>query len=142
MRIIFICLLFLILSCGKSTIDCLELSYKGGVTYHKGKVFTGTCITTHENDSLRSVQNYTNGLDDGNWTFYFSNGKAQTKGQFVNGKRIGKWSYFFENGNKKQISTYSNGLKTGIWYGFNQQGDTVWKKKFINDTLYYNLPTK
>jgi antitoxin component YwqK of YwqJK toxin-antitoxin module len=58
------------------------------------------------------------------------------------GKRIGTWNYFYENGNLKQRSKYRNGRKFDVWFNLSQAGDTLWKRKFVNDTLFYNLPTK
>ena len=36
----------------------------------------------------RSIQQYLNGVDHGNWIFYYENGNLEAKGSFKDGKRI------------------------------------------------------
>ena len=99
-------ILGVLMGCKNET--CTNLVFKNGVTYQDGEVYSGVCNTYREGH-LRSTQEYLDGLDHGEWTFYFSNGQIQTQGTFEKGKRIGIWSYFYENGQLSQEAHYKDG---------------------------------
>jgi len=129
-------LLVLILSCDKKYVDCeRDLEFKNGLTYFKGKLYSGDCSTFHSNDSLKSTQRYIKGLDHGEWVYYHDNGNMETYAKFDNGKREGEWLYFFNNSNLRQVSFYKNGLRDSLWKNFNVNSKLIWEKKFLNDTL-------
>jgi antitoxin component YwqK of YwqJK toxin-antitoxin module len=132
-KVIGVLVLFVfMMSCKNET--CTGLEFKDGVTYQYGKLFTGIC-NTYKNGHLRSTQEYLNGLDNSQWTFYFSDGQIQTEGVFEKGKRIGVWEYYHENGALKQKSNYKNGLKEGEWEEFSDNGYKVKSMFYKNDTL-------
>ena len=101
-------ILGVLMGCKNET--CTDLVFKNGMTYQYGEAYSGVCNTYREG-RLRSTQEYLDGLDHGEWIFYFSNGQIQTKGTFEKGKRIGIWSYFNEKGTLKQVSVFKNGVE-------------------------------
>ena len=125
-----IVLVFLVFSCSAVEKDCLELSYVNGLTYRGDELFSGQCVTRFPNDSIRSIQNYLNGKDNGEWIFYFENGNIETTGKFVEGKRVGYWNYYYPNGVIKQKSFYNYGIKDSIWEYYNDKGKLVMFDEF------------
>ena len=124
-----ILLLFLISSCTAVPDACPDLNFTSSdfiTTTNDGKLYTGRCLN-YENEVKRSIQQYVNGIDYGEWVFYFPNGNIETKGRFNKiGKRIGKWSYYYENGQLKQVSRYSRkGERYGKWKKYNEVGDLI-----------------
>ena len=117
----------IIISCSVPN-ECPELNYDPIdklTTLSDSSLFTGRC-SIYENGKLRAIQQYINGVDHGNWVFYFPNGKIETKGKFLNGKRVGKWKYYFESGNLNQISRYSKtGERNGKWVVYNPDGSVA-----------------
>ena len=79
----FLLLSLIFISC--STLDiqrCPELSYNSInklTSLPDGTLYTGRC-EVYEGDLKKSIQQYIDGVDYGNWVFYFPNGKIETKG--------------------------------------------------------------
>tara|TARA_B100001093_G_C26853641_1_gene1026302 strand:- start:213 stop:590 length:378 start_codon:yes stop_codon:yes gene_type:complete len=119
-----------------SSYNCFDLTYDkiNRLTYHSNKLFTGDCKSYYLTKNLKSDQSYTNGKDDGLWTFYFPNGKIQTKGTFNSGLRVGKWEYFHDNGLIFKENFYDmKGLKTGIWKTYDKNGKLISENKIYLD---------
>ena len=125
-------LLSFLIGCKNET--CTDLVFKEGKTYQYGETYTGVC-NTYRNGHLRSTQEYIDGLDHGEWTFYFNDGQIQTQGTFEKGKRIGVWEYFHENGELKQKSHYKNGLKNGEWIEYSKDGIKIKSSLYENNQL-------
>ena len=116
--------LALIISCKTET--CAGTEHIDGITFKNGKPYTGKCITHWQDFSTRSIKEYKNGLDHGEWTFYYQNGNFQTTGSFFEGKRIGEWKYFYESGKLwKQHLYNANGNPEGKWFTFNKEGQKI-----------------
>lgn len=130
-KLLFLFIFLFLLSCS-DPVFCSSLDYENGLTYNKGKLYTGKCETYFNDFKIRSKQQYSNGKDHGKWIFYFNNGNIQTKGEFNMGSRIGEWNYFFESGKIWKRNFYSeNGNKIGNWYTYNESGKII-------DSIYFN----
>ena len=132
------CFLFLsfFISCNKE-IKCENLTYENGLTYKDGELFTGVCKSYFKNGIIKSIQQYNNGNDTSQWTFFFQNGIIETIGQFEKGIRIGEWKYYFKSGLLKQVNNYKLGKKDGIWLKFSEKGDTIYKIEFKLDSIIF-----
>jgi len=133
MRILSILMLFII-SCQKS-IPCKNTAYLDGKTYLYGDLFTGECISAHKNGELKSIMRYKEGVDDGEWRFYYNNGQLETIGWFDNGKRINEWRYYFKNGALKFSVNYLNGVKEGRSLAFDSLGTKLFEGIYKKDSL-------
>ena len=127
-KYIFIFLL-LFITCSDSNIQrCPEIIYNSinkltSLPY--GSLYTGRCVV-YDGDLKKSIQQYLDGVDYGNWVFYFPNGKIETKGKFRNGVRVGKWKYYYESGALRQVSSYSKtGQRSGKWTVYKENGDII-----------------
>ena len=119
-----------IFSCTPQTCPSLYHDELNKLTFNGDEAYTGRCAIFID-DKLSSIQQYLNGKDYGKWTFYYSNGKIETKGRFNEfGQRIGKWRYYYKNGRIKQISGFSNGEVSGKWIKYDSIG------KVIDETNY------
>ena len=127
-KYIFIFLL-LFISCSDSNIQrCPEIIYNSInklTSLPDGSLYTGRCVV-YDGDLKKSIQQYLDGVDYGNWVFYFPNGKIETKGKFRNGVRVGKWKYYYESGALRQVSSYSKtGQRSGKWTVYKENGDII-----------------
>ncbi|HEY0029571.1 MAG TPA: hypothetical protein VGC65_02340 [Bacteroidia bacterium] len=117
----------------------------------------GKWSTWHENGTLRSEENYNQGIMTGAWkawyengqveseinfttgkaSFYHKNGKKQSEGTMANGMvTTGKWTGYYENGNKNYEGTYaSNGQKDGTWNWFDETGKATTIQIYKNGDL-------
>ena len=119
----FLIVLLTLTSCKNET--CKGVEYKNSMSFKNGSPFSGTCINHHTNGEIRSIQNYKNGYDHGNWEFFYRNKKIKVKGKFNMGEKDGKWTYFHENGILHKEHFYENGKKTGVWKTFDETGDMI-----------------
>lgn len=76
-----------------------------------------------------------NGLKDGNWTYYYEEGKKKATGKYSYGKKTGRWTYYYPNGKIQQKGSYTNNKITGIWQWYYETGELL-KEEYY---LYGNL---
>jgi antitoxin component YwqK of YwqJK toxin-antitoxin module len=107
-------------SCQKET--CKGVVFKNGISSKGGILYSGTCITHHTNGEVRSIQNYKNGYDHGEWKFFYRDKKIQVKGTFNLGQKDGKWVYYYENSILHKEHFYENGKKIGVWKTYDENG--------------------
>jgi len=70
----------------------------------------------------KEVGNDVNGRLDGEWKYYYDNGKLQFSGRFVEDQPDGRHVYYWYNGNKKDEGQYVMGQKQGEWIKYNEDG--------------------
>lgn len=69
---------------------------------------------------------YKNGLEEGESTSYYGDGKLKRKSFYVNGKKEGLVREYFPNGKLLSSSNYTNGKMNGVykhWYGKTPYGN-------------------
>jgi antitoxin component YwqK of YwqJK toxin-antitoxin module len=76
--------------------------------------------------------NYLNGIKNGSYTKWFSNGVKRVEGTYANGKKNAMWSYFFKNGTGalRMIGNFHKGKKEGNWIFYDKNGSIRHKVKF------------
>jgi len=119
-------ILFTLYSC--SVKNCAELQFdkKNKITYHKDIPYTGSCESYFFSGKIKSIENYKNGNDHGEWKFFHKNSNLKVLGNFNLGKRIGKWQFFYENGLLWKENFYDSlGNKTGTWVEYNRLGKII-----------------
>jgi len=89
--------------------------YKNGEKSGKWEYF-------EENGTVKLIERYKNGKENGNCIWYFPDQKLACKGAYKNGLKTGKWKYYYENGNLKNVSHYSKGKKNGKWKFYHENG--------------------
>ncbi len=90
----------------------------------------------YENDTMIAEGVIRNdGNFEGEWTFYYPDGKVQSKGEYINGKRNGQWVYYFNNGKVQQKGTYKDEVYVGNWVWYYENGA-------IRLTEFYNRKGK
>ena len=81
---------------------------------------------------IKSKGKYLNNRKNGKWTFYFQDGSYEQKGRYKNGKLSGDWTWFFENGNIKREEHYYNGKEEGLFIEYNQNEEIISKGEYID----------
>ncbi|MEO6597684.1 MAG: redoxin family protein [Planctomycetota bacterium] len=65
------------------------------------------------------------GIQKGDWAFYYESGQRRAKGRYENDHQVGPWTYYYENGVAEWSGTFdSAGRRTGEWT-FNFPDDTL-----------------
>ena len=64
-----------------------------------------------------------NGQQQGEWKYFYSDGKVKSKGFFKDGKRDGQWTFYYLNQKVQQTGSYKDNQPIGNWkwYYANEQ---------------------
>lgn len=116
--------------------------------------FTGIVCKYQGKTMIKEKMIYKNGLLNGTYTIYFSNGNKSKMATFENGKlnglstwyhlkgnvnmqgyyrkdkMEGTWYWWYDTGNLKQKGNFKNGKMQGIWYTYYKNTMTEYKKKY------------
>jgi antitoxin component YwqK of YwqJK toxin-antitoxin module len=77
-----------------------------------------------------------NGLKEGYWIDYWSNGNPYSKGNYINNEKEGYWEYYNLCGKRiYSKGNYLNGLRHGYWEGYSEHSYLIWKGNYLNDEL-------
>ena len=66
---------------------------------------------------------YTDGEQDGMWTYWHENGQKSSEGTYTDGEQDGMWTYWHENGQKGAEGTYKDGEEDGMWTYWTEEGE-------------------
>lgn len=98
-----------------------QLNNVAGLTCLQGSdiPYTGRCFSSYARKKMHIEGGYVSGLQDGTWSYWFSNGQLGKKVNYYQGNIEGKSVYYYDNGQKKLEVNYLNGEKHGdikYWY--------------------------
>lgn len=129
MKLLYLPLISLLIlsSCNKSTQDTC-----GNLTISTAQV---ACDAPTFNSSLNGFQvinypgtsnkqyegNLVNGIPDGFWKVYFTNGDISMEGNYTNGQLDGFWKVYYTNGNIREEGNYLNCERSGFWKYYHSQ---------------------
>ncbi|MDY0103357.1 MAG: hypothetical protein RBS07_10485 [Lentimicrobium sp.] len=73
------------------------------------------------------------GVRDGPWKEFYTDGQLRAEGLYRNGNRIGKWRFYHPNGNLEQEGSYNNqGNTDGLWKWYYEDGLVLREENFLN----------
>lgn len=87
----------------------------------------------YQSTNIMSIENYKNGILDGEKIVYYKNGQIAEKTFYKNGLRNGKYYRFGENGNPIEESEYKNGELNGAITYYDKEGKVLIKGTYKND---------
>jgi len=73
-----------------------------------------------------------NGVLDGLWTRWYSNGQKAEEGLYKNGKKSGKWNAWFTNNKKKYTSEYDAGKRSNVYIAWDKKGKKIQEINYSN----------
>ncbi|HJZ41959.1 MAG TPA: hypothetical protein VJ203_16435 [Bacteroidales bacterium] len=86
----------------------------------------------YENGRTRSSGKYANNLEAGTWKYFFENGKAEQEGIFKNGKVDGLWQWYYMTGGIKREEEYFEGREEGIYVEYDTLGEVITKGTYFD----------
>jgi len=129
MKIIYLVLISVAIlsSCESKYKKCVEKYFsdgKPGKIYYldtlNGKNDTISKVEYWSNGNRRIEGGYKNNLRDGEWTYWFENGKVWSRGSFKDGLSNGKFEVYNEDGTRYMQSSYKSGQPDGCWTFFDK----------------------
>lgn len=89
--------------------------------YPDGKIRYERQVARYSDDSY---------VADGFHREFYPNGQKFVEGQFVKGKQDGDWVYYFDNGKVQRTVHFTAGKPDGSWDVFNAEGVVIAKRGF------------
>lgn len=90
----------------------------------------------YQNGQLRSEGNKINGMQDGEWNYYYDNGHTKWVIMWKMGKQHGLYKRFSNYGTLEVQGYFKNGLEDGEWEYF-KNGYVVRREFYKNGKLQY-----
>ncbi len=118
---VFLLLISCLASCSSKKYSGNQLIVINGKIYQKGstKPFTGREIGKVRGMTIQ--YDVMNGLKDGEFKVFYSNGNLQMQGRMVNNKNEGLWKYYYNNSQLESEGNFKNDMPDGkwLWYYIN-----------------------
>ena len=95
------------------------------VYFRKGKRYTGMVEMTTKDDVVTGTGKIIEGYKEGEWKFFYPNGKYLGLNVFFEGEKNGKIEKYYENGQLEFEGQYKNDRKIGEWKWFDESGNII-----------------
>jgi len=112
-----------------------EISYENGNAFQNGQTFSGKVCSHHSNGEMHTLTSYNEGLKEGMWEVFFSNGQREKSGFTRKGEDDGLYREWYNNGELKYEYHYDLGKKVSIWKSWYEDGTRYTERHFENDEL-------
>jgi antitoxin component YwqK of YwqJK toxin-antitoxin module len=103
----------------KDTVLSGKLKLDNGIYYFNNKPFSGYIKELDENQRVKMVGSFLNGMQHGNTITFYANGKLWGSRSYKENRSFGKHFGYWENGNQKFEFYYRNDKRDGSnkqWY--------------------------
>jgi antitoxin component YwqK of YwqJK toxin-antitoxin module len=102
--------------------------------YAEGKI-EGNSKVFYPEGGVSEVTNYINGIKDGLWEQYFSDGTIKLRGKFKAGEKHERFQLFYPSGQLRVSGQYNNGHQDGVWNSYDEKGKLVKKETYKKGKL-------
>lgn len=92
--------------------------------------------TYYDNEMVKTVLTYRNGMLNGKAIFYFPDGTKEMECTYINDTLDGTMIRYHKNGKKSLVENYQMGLKQGKRTTYAYNGKILGYEHFVNDTLH------
>jgi len=89
-----------------------------------------------DNITLKEIYSLKNGVINGDYKAYHTNGQLKTTGKYINGKENGNFIEYSENGNKLHEFSWKNDYKHGQSIVYHPNGKIHQITNYVNGTLH------
>lgn len=85
-----------------------ELQKKGRHYFHNAQLYNGTVYSKFDNGQIGLKGSFSNGIKEGAWEYWYSNGQQKRITTYKAGKKEGLTTYWHLNGVKSKEILYKN----------------------------------
>ncbi len=127
---------------GESNKVIMEESYNHGKLHGKSVVYW----QTQENQPME-IKNWKDSLKEGEWIWFYEDGKIRQKASYKENKLDGEFKVFFADGVCHIDGKYAENVRDGLWQYFKEDGSVKIKieynkGKIVNEDEYERAETK
>jgi len=103
--------------------------------FYQGGLLEGIVINYFPQGGVAEEILYKDGLKNGEWKRYFTDGKLKLKAKYIDDKLEGLMLVYHQKGFPEVSGMYKNNFKDGMWMYFNEQGIVTKKERYIKGNL-------
>jgi antitoxin component YwqK of YwqJK toxin-antitoxin module len=104
----------------------------------KGDKYHGGVIQYTKNGTIKSNENFVDGVLDGKYKYYYGDGKLRQIGSMKNHVKEGEIMSYWETGNLQSIENLKNGLRHGLLKRYRMDKTIVMTGQYDNNYRYGN----
>ena len=129
---------------GKIFVKNTGTPFTGMVTFQKDREFykngipEGKWLSFYSNGRIKSIENWRNGELNGKYVLYSQDGHKTFQTYYLKGKDHGLFKLYHENGRPHIVGNFNNGRAIGIWNYYNQNGKLIGKREYTIDTNHFD----
>lgn len=108
----------------------------GMVTFQKDREFykngipEGKWLSFYTNGKIKSIENWKNGELNGKYVLYGEDGNKTFQTYYLKGKDHGLFKLYHDNGKPHIIGKFYNGQAVGIWSYYSKNGKLIGKRDY------------
>lgn len=76
------------------------------VNKNEGNFYTGKVVILYKNGNIKYVENYRDGIKEGDYMNCYKTGSKKAEGKYISGRRTGVWVWYDENGEVSYAINY------------------------------------
>lgn len=129
----FIVLVFF--SCSEKEVSLETLVNRNGLLYevNKEKPYTGKVTAHYDNQQLKTIGYYKQGLQHKEWKEFQENGQLLFRKNYASGKLNGEVEEFYLDGVRKELREYINDSLNGKYHTFYSSGESYLQGSYANN---------
>ncbi len=105
-----------------------------GIITNEGKK-EGDWKYFYPDGKVKSSGKYVNNLEAGKWNYYYNDGKTEQTGVFKQGKADGLWQWYYADGSLKREEEYYEGKAEGIYMEYDTTGQVIVSGKYFDGQM-------
>jgi len=103
--------------------------------FYKNDKISGEWKVYYSHNNICSIQNYTEGILNGDSTEFYETGEKRLESFYVFGKLTNDWIHFYESGAIREKTTYKNNKIHGDYISFHENRAEWQKTKYENGKI-------
>ncbi|MGL5350790.1 MAG: toxin-antitoxin system YwqK family antitoxin [Cetobacterium sp.] len=114
------------------------VTFQNDREFYKNGVPEGKWLSFYTNGKIKSIENWRNGELNGKYVLYSQDGHKTFQTYYLKGKDHGLFRLYHENGKPHIVGNFNNGQAIGIWNYYNQNGKLIGKREYTIDTNHFD----
>ena len=106
------------------------VKFKKDREFYRNGIAEGKWLSFYSNGRIKSIENWRSGELNGKYVLYSQEGHKTFQTYYLKGKDHGVFELYHENGRPHIIGKFNNGQAIGIWNYYNENGRLVGKRDY------------
>lgn len=114
------------------------VKYKKDREFYKNGVPEGKWLSFFSDGKIKSIENWKNGSLNGKYILYNQKGIKSFQTYYLNGKDHGNFKLYHENGKLQIMGRFIYGKAIGVWNYYDKSGRLIGKKDYTEHVKHFD----